>query len=83
MEIFKRAHFVDSVDGIRRIKLVWKPKKFTHFATIDEIKDTIRQLLVLLKEEERYFAGKVGGSSVESNGDTSQAESTRSTIRRS
>jgi hypothetical protein len=49
--LFSKLHFVDSKDGVRRLRMKWKPHKFTYFATVNEVRELVRDLMMLLKDE--------------------------------
>ncbi len=58
--IFRSAKYVVSGDGAHRVRLIWGFRAYHAFVTTEEIRDTVRELLLLLKEEENWFAKQPG-----------------------
>lgn len=51
MPIFRKLTPLTSGDGQRRVRVVWGGHKFSRFVTFDEIRELIRELLELIREE--------------------------------
>jgi hypothetical protein len=53
--ILSKLHLVQSGDGEKRARLKWgNHRKFVYFATLDEIRELVRDLLLLLKDAENF-----------------------------
>ena|SRR5215469_3005885 len=55
---FKSIQWVSSGDGERRARFVWRSKSYAAFVPAHQIRELVRDLILLLQSEETYFASE-------------------------